>query len=76
MPGSLPLHHRFLFSSYSLIEEHVAESPTKPFVSCSVGFQPVGEEWPSVYTHPELQFVLVVYVDDFKMAVPKNVVVI
>ena len=32
----------------------------------------VGEEWPSVYTHPELQFVLVVYVDDFKMAGPKN----
>ena len=31
-----------------------------------------GEEWPSVYTHPELQLVLVVYVDDFKMAGPKN----
>ena len=31
-------------------------------------FQPVGEELPSVYTHPELQLVLVVYVDDFKMA--------
>ena len=37
-----------------------------------MGFQPVGEEWPSVYTHPELQLVLVVYVDDFKLAGPKN----
>ena len=32
----------------------------------------VGEEWPSGYTHPELQLVLVVYVDDFKMAGQKN----
>ena len=38
----------------------------------SMGFQPVGEEWPCVYAHPELQLVLVVYVDDFKMASPKN----
>ena len=30
------------------------------------------EEWPSVYTHPELQSVLVAYVDDFKMAGPNN----
>ena len=35
-----------------------------------MGFEPVGEELPSVYTHPELVFV--VYVDDFKMAGPKN----
>ena len=28
----------------------------------AMGFEPVGEEWPSVYTHPELQLVLVVYV--------------
>ena len=38
----------------------------------AMGFEPVGEEWPSVYTHAELQLVLVVYVDDFKMAGPKN----
>ena len=38
----------------------------------SMGFQPVGEEWPSVYTHLELQVVLVVYVDDCKMAGPKD----
>ena len=36
----------------------------------AMGFQPVGEEWPSVYTHPELQLVLAVYVDDFEMAGP------
>ena len=28
------------------------------------------EEWPSVYIHEKLQLVLVVYVDDFKMAGP------
>ena len=31
-----------------------------------VGFEPIGEEWPSVYIHEKLQLVLVVYVDDFK----------
>ena len=30
-------------------EQHCDESVR------SMGFQPVGEEWPSVYTHPELQ---------------------
>ena len=33
----------------------------------AVGFEPIGEEWPSVYIHEKLQPVLVVYVDDFKM---------
>ena len=47
-------------------EQHCDESVR------AMGFQPVGEEWPSVYTRPELQLVLVVYVDDFKMAGPKN----
>ena len=47
-------------------EQHCDESVR------AMGFQPAGEEWPSVYTHPELQLVLVVYVDDFKMAGPKN----
>ena len=32
----------------------------------AVGFEPIGEEWPSVYIHEKLQLVLVVYVDDFK----------
>ena len=47
-------------------EQHCDESVR------SMGFQPVGEEWPSVYTHPELQLVLVVYVHDLKMAGPKK----
>ena len=38
----------------------------------AMGFQPLGEEWLSVYTHPELQLVLVVYVGDFKMAGPRS----
>ena len=38
----------------------------------AVGFEPIGEEWPSVYTHEKLQLVLVVYVDDFKMAGPQK----
>ena len=37
-----------------------------------VGFEPIGEEWPSVYIHEKLQLVLVVYVDDFKMAGPQK----
>ena len=35
-------------------------------------FEPIGEEWPSVYIHEKLQLVLVVYVDDFKMAGPQK----
>ena len=38
----------------------------------SVGFAPVGEEWPSCYFHHVLRLFLVIYVDDFKMAGPKN----
>ena len=38
----------------------------------AVGFEPIGEEWPSVYIHEKLQLVLVVYVDDFKMAGPQK----
>ena len=37
----------------------------------SVGFAPVGEEWPSCYFHHSLRLFLVIYVDDFKMAGPK-----
>ena len=36
-----------------------------------VGFVPIGPEWPSCYFHPDLRLLLVVYVDDFKLAGPK-----
>ena len=35
-------------------------------------FIPVGEEWPSMYYHPKLQLMLVIYVDDLKLAGPKE----
>ena len=35
-----------------------------------VGFKPLGEEWPSLYFHPEMKLLLVIYVDDLKMAGP------
>ena len=39
----------------------------------AVGFiMPDPEGWPSVFFHPELKFLLVVYVDDFKMSGPKE----
>ena len=38
----------------------------------SVGFVPVGQEWPSCYKHPDLQLFLVIYVDDFKLAGPEK----
>ena len=47
-------------------EQHCDESVR------AVGFEPIGEEWPSVYIHEKLQLVLVVYVDDFKMAGPQK----
>ena len=38
-----------------------------------VGFiMPDPEGWPSVFYHPELKLLLVVYVDDFKMSGPKE----
>ena len=36
----------------------------------SVGFEPVGEEWPSCYRHAQLNLLLVIYVDDFEMVGP------
>ena len=33
---------------------------------------PDPEGWPSVFFHPELKLLLVVYVDDFKMSGPKE----
>ena len=35
-----------------------------------VGFKRLGEEWTSLYFHPDLKLLLVVYVDDLKMAGP------
>eukprot|EP00435_Cladocopium_sp_Y103_P040038 s2308_g10.t2 len=35
-----------------------------------LGFVPVGEEWPSMYFHPQMKLLLAVYVDDLKMAGP------
>eukprot|EP00971_Amphidinium_carterae_P296610 5892207-Amphidinium_carterae.1 len=39
----------------------------------SVGFEPV-PEWPSVFYHAKNDCMLVVYVDDFKMAGPAHLV--
>ena len=38
----------------------------------SVGFSAVGAEWPSVYYHKELKLLLIIYVDDFKLAGPEE----
>ena len=35
-----------------------------------VGFKPLGDEWPSLYFHPEMKLLLVIYIDDLKMAGP------
>ena len=37
-----------------------------------VGFVAVGPEWPSTYYHKEMELLLVVYVDDLKMAGPES----
>ena len=37
-----------------------------------VGFKPIGDEWPSLYFHPDLKLLLVIYVDDLKMAGPAH----
>ena len=39
---------------------------------CELNFVPMGEEWPSMYFHKELKLMLVIYVDDLKMAGPKE----
>eukprot|EP00435_Cladocopium_sp_Y103_P061888 s184_g23.t1 len=38
----------------------------------TINFQPIGEEWPSMYFHPELKLLLVIYVDDLKLAGPEE----
>ena len=46
-------------------EQHCHEGVTK------VGFVPVGTGWPSLYFHHGMKLLLVVYVDDLKLAGPK-----
>ena len=38
----------------------------------AAGFAPVGAAWPSCYFHSKLKLLLVIYVDDFKLAGPKE----
>ncbi|MCP4364474.1 MAG: hypothetical protein GY800_04175, partial [Planctomycetes bacterium] len=38
----------------------------------TVGFKPIGPEWPSVYWNETKRLLLTVYVDDFKMSGPKQ----
>ena len=38
----------------------------------SVGFERAAPEWKSVFRHPALDLLLVIYVDDFKLAGPKK----
>ena len=40
--------------------------------SSKVGFKPVGPTWPSCYFHKKLDRLLVIYVDDLKLAGPKK----
>ena len=48
-------------------EEHCEERLTRP----EIGFVPI-KNWRSCFWHPRLKLYLVVYVDDFKMAGPKD----
>ena len=36
------------------------------------GFESLGAEWPSTFWHPWLRLMLAAYVDDFKMAGPRE----
>ena len=38
----------------------------------AAGFDPIGSEWPSVYFNRKTRHLLVIYVDDFKLAGPKD----
>ena len=38
----------------------------------SVGFEPIGPEWPSCYFHAGMNLFLIIYVDDFKMSGPAD----
>ena len=53
------------------------DSPTFWEMHCeglvaTIGFEPYGPEWPSLYFHPELKLMLSMYVDDFKLAGPED----
>ena len=37
-----------------------------------IGFKPIGEEWPSMYFHDKPKLLLVIYVDDLKLAGPSE----
>ena len=37
-----------------------------------IGFKPIGEEWPLMYFYDELKLLLVIYVDDLKLAGPSE----
>ena len=39
-----------------------------------LGFKPIGEEWPSMYYREAMKLLLVVYVDDLKLAGPTEMV--
>ena len=38
----------------------------------NLGYQPIGSNWPSVFWHPVRRMLLVVYLDDFKLAAPAD----
>ena len=53
------------------------DSPTFWEVYCDTqvvktGWEKIGPEWPSMFWHPRLKLLLSIYVDDFKMAGPKE----
>ena len=52
--------------SGTMWEQHCDAAVTKQ------GFVPIGPEWPSVYWNEATKILLVIYVDDFKMAGPKG----
>ena len=47
-------------------EQHCHKAVTE------LGFVPVGDEWPSLFYHKGMKLLLAVYVDDLKMAGPKQ----
>ena len=52
--------------SGTMWEQHCDESVR------ALEFKPVGPEWPSMYYHEKLDLLLVIYVDDLKLAGPKE----
>eukprot|EP00435_Cladocopium_sp_Y103_P066300 s290_g28.t1 len=52
--------------SGTMLEQHCDEKVQQ------IAFKPIGEEWPSMYFHDELKLLLVIYVDDLKLAGPSG----